>query len=280
MAMSVTARIDSSYSNLTKSEVKLANYTKKHLDTVYHESLAQMAKNAKVGEATVVRFIHKIGFESFASFKIAVSYEQMQRESQQTQVNHFEKVQQDLNYMFGQTILANTEEDIEEVVKMMEESSFVYFYGMGASGYSAQVADYRFFRAGLKCTALTDADFMTMRASVLSEGELVIAISASGDNSLMNRALEAARATKCKIVGITSYRNTEITKLVDKVLYASTISSSSLENAISIRTIMNYEFLIDMLFTVYRERNRQAVEASQNKTITSTSYHHDSLMEK
>ena len=63
VTMSLGSQIQSVYPNLTKSERKAADYILKHMEGLGTQTLAQMSKTARVGEATIMRFIYKLGYE-------------------------------------------------------------------------------------------------------------------------------------------------------------------------------------------------------------------------
>ena len=62
------------YSTLTKSEKKFADFIMNvsNSEELYYESLSSMAKKSGVGEATIVRCLRHLGYNSFADFKLAV----------------------------------------------------------------------------------------------------------------------------------------------------------------------------------------------------------------
>jgi len=55
----------------------VADYILKHLDILNTKTLSQMSKTVHVGEATIMRFIYKLGYENLAQFKVAIIQENL-----------------------------------------------------------------------------------------------------------------------------------------------------------------------------------------------------------
>ena len=70
--MSLDSQIKSIYPSLTKTEKKVADYTLKHLKSLNTKTLSEMSKAIHVGEATIMRFVYKLGYESLAQFKVEI----------------------------------------------------------------------------------------------------------------------------------------------------------------------------------------------------------------
>lgn len=149
--MSLSSQIKSIYPSLTKAEKKVADYILKHLDILNTKTLSQMSKTVHVGEATIMRFIYKLGYENLAQFKVAIIQENLINDKSEEDNESAEGYAKFVYKLLKDTIRANAKEDIEKVAKLIETASHVYFFGNGTSGYSAQVAAYRFFRAGVSC---------------------------------------------------------------------------------------------------------------------------------
>lgn len=64
---------------VTNSEEKIADYIEKNYSLMALETLTSISEHAGVGKATVVRFISKLGFESFADFHENVRTELLSR---------------------------------------------------------------------------------------------------------------------------------------------------------------------------------------------------------
>ena len=201
--MSFANQLKAVYPHLTKTEKKCAKYIHEHLETINNQTLSQISKDAGVGEATIMRFVYKLGYENLAQFKIAILKENLENQKKEDNENYVDSYVNRISHLMKDSILANDKNELEEVARLIMNSSHVYFFGNGTSGYAADVGAYRFFRSGVSCEGVTDVHMMVMKAALMRKDELVVAVSLSGDNTDIIQAVKLAEKINCKIVTIT-----------------------------------------------------------------------------
>lgn len=275
--MSLSSQIKSIYPSLTKAEKKVADYILKHLDILNTKTLSQMSKTVHVGEATIMRFIYKLGYENLAQFKVAIIQENLINDKSEEDNESAEGYAKFVYKLLKDTIRANAKEDIEKVAKLIETASHVYFFGNGTSGYSAQVAAYRFFRAGVSCEGITDVHMMTMKSALVKKDELVIAFSQSADNSDMIHAAKFVKKNQCPIVTITGRTHSFLSKLGDVSLFHAPLSLTDKSYYGGTLGIIIQEFILELIFKIYSQRNLEKVDEIQRVTTLSTDLFHKTL---
>lgn len=275
--MSLSSQIKSIYPSLTKAEKKVADYILKHLDILNTKTLSQMSKTVHVGEATIMRFIYKLGYENLAQFKVAIIQENLINDKSEEDNESAEGYAKFVYKLLKDTIRANAKEDIEKVAKLIETASHVYFFGNGTSGYSAQVAAYRFFRAGVSCEGITDVHMMTMKSALVKKDELVIAFSQSGDNSDIIHAAKLVKKNQCPIVTITGRTHSFLSKLGDVSLFHAPLSLTDKSYYGGTLGIIIQEFILELIFKIYSQRNLEKVDEIQRVTTLSTDLFHKTL---
>ncbi len=275
--MSLSSQIKSIYPSLTKAEKKVADYILKHLDILNTKTLSQMSKTVHVGEATIMRFIYKLGYENLAQFKVAIIQENLINDKSEEDNESAEGYAKFVYKLLKDTIRANAKEDIEKVAKLIETASHVYFFGNGTSGYSAQVAAYRFFRAGVSCEGITDVHMMTMKSALVKKDELVIAFSQSGDNSDIIHAAKFVKKNQCPIVTITGRTHSFLSKLGDVSLFHAPLSLTDKSYYGGTLGIIIQEFILELIFKIYSQRNLEKVDEIQRVTTLSTDLFHKTL---
>ena len=67
--------IESFYPSLSKQEKKVADYILEEKGKISYQSLQEIGRKINVGEATIVRFVKKIGFNGFQDLKINIAKE-------------------------------------------------------------------------------------------------------------------------------------------------------------------------------------------------------------
>ncbi len=278
--MSLGSQIQSVYPNLTKSEKKVATYIMKHIDDIAAQTLAQMSKTARVGEATIMRFIYKLGYENIAQFKISVVRENVVNHESNDNDESPEAYAKKVFKLMNDTIQANADQDIQRIADLIDQASHIYFFGNGTSGYGAEVAAYRFFRAGVSCEAITDIHMMAMKSALVREDELVIAISQSGDNSDMVHAAKRVKKNHCPLITISGRSLSPLSSYGDINLFHAPISFSDRTYYGGMLGIIIQEFLLEMVFNAYSQKDPERIDEIQRATTIATNLHHEGLKAK
>jgi RpiR family carbohydrate utilization transcriptional regulator len=243
VAAGCLVRIQGLFSTLRNSEKKVAQYIQRNHEKVIHSSITEVAEEINTSESTVVRFCKALGYQGFYDFKIHLATEVR---DPSTQIHESIRKGDDPTIIkkkiFGSSILA-----IQETLKVLHDLSFlkaveilsyaktIEFYGTGASGSVVLDAQHKFLKIGKKCFAYNDVDLQAMSATLLSEGDAVVAVSHSGQNKEVLEAIKLAKMGGASIISITNYGRSPITKVSDVVLFTSSPETAFKSDAISSR---------------------------------------------
>lgn len=208
--------------NYTKAEIKLYEYIQAHMETVMYNSLTELSEICSVGEATILRFCRKIGYKGYQDFKLAAAQELSLIQSKQVNEDTFmNRIRINMQKVIEDTYEAMKKESIEEAIKWMGETDDIIIYGVGHSGASALDFQSRLMRVGKNVQVVTDPHFQVMRSCSANEKSLIIAISLTGSTKDIVDAVSIAKERKAKIIAITSYVRSPLTKYADTVLLTS-----------------------------------------------------------
>ncbi len=193
-------------------EQRVADFILSNLERTAHLTQSDIAEASNVSVATVNRFCQSMGCDGFRDFKIilaqrvAVSLQYLGGPSDQNS-----EVDQLVTQVFGALVdtlnTARSQLDgnaITEATALLASARRVSFIGVG--GGSANVAKEganRFFRLGIPAEAHSDGYFQRMLASTLSEGDIVFAISASGEPEELLDSVTIARQYGAKAICLT-----------------------------------------------------------------------------
>ncbi|WP_254660825.1 SIS domain-containing protein [Bacillus sp. FJAT-27225] len=108
---------------------------------------------------------------------------------------------------------------IVKALKLLTDARRIYIFGLGSSGLAAQELNYRLSRMGFVCEAVTDPHLMIIRSTLLVKGDLLVAFSRSGQTRDLITSVKKAKGNGAKLVSLTAYGNTYLTKLSDEVLW-------------------------------------------------------------
>lgn len=215
--------IRSHINSMTKSEARVAEYVLDNPQEVIYYSITDMSEKSQVGETTVIRFCRKLGYRGFQDFKLSlaqdlVSYEEKSNdviEKSDTIDALSGKIIKSYNNILNETLKLVDSENYERAITLLDNAERIYFFGVGSSGITAQLAANSFTRIGKMCVLQTDSHFQSMLATLITEKDVVIGISVSGSTKDTINNLELAKKEGANIICVTQNARSPITQLAD-----------------------------------------------------------------
>ena len=194
MALNLLDRISAMANDLSKSERKIAAAVLAQPQLTVNESIAQLAKRAEVSEPTVCRFCKRFGANGFPDFKLALGAT-MAKDSHSLpdRVKRGDSVEDVANKVIDTTIamlrdLSRTVDltVLARTVDLLSQSRRVIIAAQGL----------------IACETVTDSALMRMSCASLRQGDLLIAISATGRSLDVLSAVKIARQNGAAIVAV------------------------------------------------------------------------------
>ena len=174
--------IENNYYTLTKTEKKIANFILQDTEhTFVNMTLLELAKQLGIGEATIVRFCRKMGFDGFQNLKVSMAIENARQDekSGSQELDHTREMEKMIRIL-EKTNQCVDWKKLEYAADMMRIGREIYFYGAGSSGLTAEIAEARFLRMGGRAKALKESHFQTVQSAVMGTEDVVVVISVSG----------------------------------------------------------------------------------------------------
>jgi DNA-binding MurR/RpiR family transcriptional regulator len=257
---------------LTPLEAKVVDTVFGLRDFSDDTSLKQIADDAGVSEAMVVKITKKLGFSGYRDFRTAVS----QYNRQPTAEMHQELSVDDTSQEIVQKVFRTSINALEETLSILDMKAFDRaadlihkarqrdFYGVGGSAQIARDAAHKFLRIGVRASVFDDSHMMLMSASLLAEGDIAIGFSHSGNTTAVIEAIQLARRSGARTIAITNYNSSALAQAADIVL-CSTAQGSPLmgENAAARIAQLN---ILDAVFVAVAQRDYQAAENNLERT--------------
>jgi RpiR family transcriptional regulator, carbohydrate utilization regulator len=214
------------YGRLRKSEVKVADYVLEHAEEVIHDSMSELAEQAKVSEPTVIRFCRGLGFKGFQDFKIHLAQNVIPAvRSIHESVNEGEEAPELIRKVFDANIAAvrSTLDTldfaaVQPAIQELARAKKIVFHGLGGSAVVAMDAYHKFFRTRIPCEWYSDGHMALMAASMMRPGDFFVAISHSGASRDIVEALEVAKAAGATTLAIVSYSKSPVSKIAQRTL--------------------------------------------------------------
>jgi RpiR family transcriptional regulator, repressor of rpiB and als operon len=259
---------------LTPLETKVVDTVFALRDFGDDTSLKQIADDAGVSEAMVVKITKKLGFAGYRDFRAAVS----QYNRQPTAEMHQELSVDDTSQEIVQKVFRTSINALEETLSILDMEAFDRaadlihraknrdFYGVGGSAQIARDVSHKFLRIGVRSSVFDDSHMMLMSASLLVDGDIAIGFSHSGNTTAVIEAIQLARRNGARTIAITNYNSSALAQAADVVL-CSTAQGSPLmgENAAARIAQLN---ILDAVFVAVAQRDYKAAERKLERTMS------------
>ena len=239
--------------NATVTERKIALYVKENLEKVLHCNLLELAELIGVSDASMVRFCKSLGYKGFQEFKIRVAMEAIP-----TEIAALQRTVQTLDM-----------KNIKQVAEILGKASRIVFAGTGGSMIVARDAHHKFLKIGIHVCAVEDKDIQLMEASLLTPGDVLFAVSHSGNNLHVLRAAEVGKSCGATVVGLTSEGKNRLSKIADYTI--TTISEETIFRSESASTRLAQLAVMDSLIAIVAFQDYDKSFQAIYKTRASTS---------
>ena len=262
--------------SLTPSARRIADYVLVQPQRVTELSIAELAQQATVGEASIIRFCRALNFKGFQDLKMKLAIEvatphETEKHMLDTELTADDdaehigrKLQQTINNVLGETLNLLDFSKLEAVARALQQQKRIYFFGVGSSGITAEDAKNKLMRIGFDVDALTNNHFMYMKAALLNRDDVAIGISHSGTSKETIKALALAKECGATTVALTHNPLSPLAELSDYVLINGN-RQGQLQGD-SIGTKITQLFVLDMLYTLLVRDNPQHTRQQKYKT--------------
>ena len=201
------------YDQLFDAEKKIAKFILNNPKKVVDMTVSELAEISDVSIASVSRFCRKVGLKGFAQLKISlaqelvdthksgeisndISVDNIPQSLQNILVNKITELKQTVN-------LINTDE-FREILEGIRDASRVQVIAVGNTIPVAIDAAFKFNELGIPTTAGTIWETQLSYSFTLGKGDVLIAISNSGESDKVLEAVKIANNNKAMTIGITN----------------------------------------------------------------------------
>lgn len=271
-------RINEKYEsqNATVAERKIALYIKENMDKALHCTLLELAEQIGVSDASVVRFCKSIGYKGFQEFKICAAMElipsgqqyhpKLQRDDGPEQI--CQKIFSTEITALQRTLQALDMETIGRVGQVLSRAVRISFAGTGASMMVCKDAHHKFLQVGIHVSAAEDKDVQLMEAALLHPGDVLFAVSHSGNNLHVLHAAELGKSCGAAVVALTSPGKNKLAQIADYTI--TTVSEETIFRSEAASTRLAQLAVIDSLIAIVAFQDYDASFQSIYKIRTAT----------
>lgn len=221
--------VNSLYPALHDAEKKVAEFVIKEYFNVIDMSVAELAEQCNVSEATVVRFCKRIGLKGFHHFKISLAREINSPEKSHTPTINLDNIGESIHNIFAckidelkQTSSFLDPQAVQNCLEVISNASLVHFVAAGNSIPAALDGAYKFNQIGIRSIVNTTPEMQVSLAHSLMENDVVIGVSNSGNSKLLLEIFEIARKRNATTICITNHLKSPLSQLADHQLISIT----------------------------------------------------------
>lgn len=190
---------------------------------------AELARLSCSSEATITRLCHKLGFENYRKFQLALARDAMeQQEAQRMRDEGQDELHQALL-----NILANREEELRatiqaidtrqlrQILSLLRSCEVMEVVSEGGGLPVAFDASIRFSHLGKRCVSSAVHEKNLAFAQTLTPKDILIVLSASGQSAGLEEVSAAAKGRNVPVLLITCDSHGPLAQLADYVMTAS-----------------------------------------------------------
>lgn len=261
---------------LTNTEMKVATYVLEHYEQVLGLNITELAEEAGVSDASVVRFCRSVGYKGYQDFKVNAARDVLPREKHfNPSLEKDDDVETICKKIFTSEVnvlnhtLAGLDIDVmKEIADCIRKAEKLVFFGTGGSMLVARDAQHKFMKIGIRAMVYEDMDLQLMVSSLMGEGEVAFGISHSGSNYRVMNCLKNAKDNGAGTIALVGRGRTPISKMADMALYAA--SEETMFRSESVSTRIAQLAIIDALVAIIAfddyENSYNAIQKTRKST--------------
>lgn len=265
--MSVNGRILNARGDLSKAEIKIADYILAHPRDVINMTASELAKEAGSSPATVIRLTKSLDIEGFTTLKILLTADITKNQSVPqdyadiTPNEDLNSIKDKLLASALQSIRETTDQvnaqEVSELIKAIANAKQLFVFGIGASGLAAQNICQKWNRIGYPTVADDDLNNLLPKLVNAQSGDVLWVISNSGESPEALVAAKFAREIGIKLVSLTRFGNNSLAKVSDIAVHTS--QPKETPNRIAATNSLLAQFMIiDIIFYDFVSNNFEA----------------------
>ncbi|EJN6828753.1 SIS domain-containing protein [Vibrio cidicii] len=258
--MSVINKIVARRTHLSQSGRVIGDWIVENAGKAAQLTSQELAEQAQVSQSSIVKFTQRLGFKGYSAFKLALTEEIGRKQAMQATPLHSDILADDPLAVIAQKLIkAKTDamfqttnalsyEACHQAVQWLSEARRVQIVGIGGSALTAKDLSYKLLKLGITTLAEQDSHVQIAVARTLSEQDVQIAISFSGERKEILVAAEAAKEQGAKVIALSSPKKSRLRQIADMTFDTIADETEHRSSAIASRSAQNV--ITDLLFII------------------------------
>ncbi|MFC7775517.1 MurR/RpiR family transcriptional regulator [Pantoea sp. GCM10028869] len=248
---------------------KLGDFILTDPQKVLYLTITELARETDTSEASVTRLCRHLGCKGYTEFKMALALDvQHNQPAAVASGDSIDMLVEETVQALRDTGKFINREVLQSAVEALHQAKTIQIYGVAASAITGEYLHYRLLRLGKSAQLFGDMHRAAMNASTLREGDLVIAISASGSTKDVMHVVKVAKKQNARVLMLSNTLRSPMGSLADMLLVAARPEGPFNAGALSgkVGAMMLVEVLINELMT-YDARYQSASQQTATATL-------------
>ena len=262
----VKQKIQNIYAALRPSERKVADYIFSYQGKAGELLIEELAREAKVSQPTVVRFVKAVGYKSFKDFKYAMLQDEMRERAEEKEeigLYGFRLSGKDRLEEIPGKIVTTSIQMLEETLKSIRKKEFERAVDAILGADNIVIYGVENSLCTVNCRTYTDSYLQNVSAGNLTKKDLAIGVSYSGYSRNTVEMMQTAKRAGARTLVLTNFENALIAKYADILLCA---SHRQFFYGDTIFSRISQLALVDMLYAGVLNRNYPVLSKKLKKT--------------
>ncbi|HHR6130826.1 SIS domain-containing protein [Providencia sp. wls1943] len=223
----LTVKLESLLTRGKGTEQRIAKFLLEYRDSLVAMNAAELAREAGVSSASVIRFARQMGYRGYPEFKVDYLSDEKQHkaESLYGNLSRNDDTAQ-IIAKSGQLFISAIEKSLEllepaavdAVAQKLVEAKRIVLFGIGSSAIVANDIFHKLIRVNKSALFSPDLHVQLSYSANLGEGDLAIAVTARGNTPEINRMLKSAHENGCTTIALTRFGQDDAARLADLTL--------------------------------------------------------------
>ena len=226
---------------LSAKETKLGHFVLEHRQEILQLTLKEVSLKAGISEATVIRFVRRLGCEGYSDFKLSLSASLSASNGNSDLI--LDKILQtdspdSVLKKLGAFIITSIQStidiidpiELEKAIKLIQTTSNnnhkIYLSGMGASSSLVKQLQIKFMRLNIPVIYYEDAHLQLESTLNMTQDDLLICFTTLGKSVQSHQYIDIANRKNAKIILITQFGNQELANKANVTLFVSAVENN------------------------------------------------------
>ncbi|WP_173915526.1 MurR/RpiR family transcriptional regulator [Halobacillus sp. Marseille-Q1614] len=199
---------------LTHSEKRVLYYIEHHFEESKTMPLTKMAEENSVSTTTIIRLCHKLGLEGFSELKFLLkNYEaDVLPEEIDPIMRYMKDVQQSLSQL--------SPESLKNIASSIDKAQRIVILSVGLTKMIGEYLSKRLMQMNLSSTYIYESHMIDLISNWISQDDLVIFISSSGETETLINACEKLEHLNIDTAAITNNPDSPLYKMCSQSVSA------------------------------------------------------------